>query len=142
MKALTLWRPWPELILRAGKDVENRSWATTYRGPLAIHAGKAFDASVAASRVPLDLHPRWEYPVLGADSPQGLVGVVDLIGVHYAGDDHCQHAPMPMCSRWAQPACWHWQLANPRLLARPIPCRGRQGLWYPPGEHLPALEAA
>jgi hypothetical protein len=43
--ALTLYRPWPALILRAGKDIENRSWPTQYRGPLLLHAGQRWDHS-------------------------------------------------------------------------------------------------
>ena len=39
MKALTIWQPWAWCIIHAGKDIENRSWATKSIGPLAIHAG-------------------------------------------------------------------------------------------------------
>jgi len=38
-KAITLFEPWASAIAFAGKDVENRTWRTHYRGPLAIHAG-------------------------------------------------------------------------------------------------------
>lgn len=48
MKTITLWQPWASLIWVAGhpdpevsklgKHIETRSWATKYRGPLAIHA--------------------------------------------------------------------------------------------------------
>lgn len=39
MKALTLWQPWATLIAIGAKQYETRSWGTSYRGPLAIHAG-------------------------------------------------------------------------------------------------------
>ena len=39
MKAITIWQPWAELIARGVKLVENRTWRTHYRGPVAIHAG-------------------------------------------------------------------------------------------------------
>ncbi len=38
MKAITLWQPWASLIAIGAKKIETRSWATKYRGPLAIHA--------------------------------------------------------------------------------------------------------
>ncbi len=38
MKALTLWQPWASLIAIGAKSIETRSWATPYRGRLAIHA--------------------------------------------------------------------------------------------------------
>lgn len=42
MKALSVKQPWAWAIFH-GKDVENRSWATNYRGSLLIHASKTFD---------------------------------------------------------------------------------------------------
>lgn len=39
MKALTISQPFAELIACGEKWVENRTWGTAYRGPLAIHAG-------------------------------------------------------------------------------------------------------
>lgn len=43
-KGLTFVQPWASAIAFAGKDIENRSWRTHYRGPLAIHAGGSFFA--------------------------------------------------------------------------------------------------
>ncbi|MFG2794304.1 hypothetical protein [Streptomyces sp. NPDC048419] len=39
VRALTLWQPWASCIVYATKRVENRRWATDYRGWLLIHAG-------------------------------------------------------------------------------------------------------
>lgn len=38
MKAITIKHPWASLISLGMKSIETRSWATKYRGPLAIHA--------------------------------------------------------------------------------------------------------
>lgn len=40
MKALSIRQPWAWLILNAGKDVENRDWKTSLRGPVLLHASK------------------------------------------------------------------------------------------------------
>jgi len=40
MKAISIRQPWASLILVAGKDIENRTWSTRYRGPVLIHASK------------------------------------------------------------------------------------------------------
>lgn len=40
MKALTVRQPWAWLLSHGGKDIENRDWPTSFRGPLAIHAAK------------------------------------------------------------------------------------------------------
>ncbi len=37
-RALSIRQPWAWAILNAGKDIENRSWRTLYRGPICIHA--------------------------------------------------------------------------------------------------------
>lgn len=38
MKAITIWQPWASLIACGAKQYETRSWATSYRGLIAIHA--------------------------------------------------------------------------------------------------------
>jgi hypothetical protein len=40
MKAITLHQPWATLVAIEQKKIETRSWPTSYRGPLAIHAAK------------------------------------------------------------------------------------------------------
>ena len=42
MKALTIWQPWASLIAGGAKQYETRSWATQYRGPIAIHAAARY----------------------------------------------------------------------------------------------------
>lgn len=39
-KALSIRQPWAWAIINAGKDIENRSWPTKFRGPVCIHAAK------------------------------------------------------------------------------------------------------
>lgn len=43
MKAISIRQPWAWLIVAGHKDVENRTWATDYRGPILIHAAKTID---------------------------------------------------------------------------------------------------
>lgn len=40
MKAISIRQPWAHLIIHGGKEIENRSWNTKYRGPILIHAAK------------------------------------------------------------------------------------------------------
>ena len=44
MKALTLYQPYASLIAVGAKTIETRSWGTSYRGGLLIHAGKKCDS--------------------------------------------------------------------------------------------------
>lgn len=38
MKVLSIRQPWAAAIIHAGKDIENRVWATNVRGPILVHA--------------------------------------------------------------------------------------------------------
>ncbi len=40
MRCLSVTQPWASLIAAGIKTIETRSWYTSYRGPLAIHATK------------------------------------------------------------------------------------------------------
>ena len=42
--AISIRQPWAWLIIHAGKDVENRTWATRFRGRVLIHASKEMTA--------------------------------------------------------------------------------------------------
>lgn len=102
MKALTLYQPWASLIALGVKTIETRSWATSYRGPLAIHAGKLRLHLTAHEGDPGNCHGRalaaatWRKSSLNAGPstlPLGAVvatcELVDClpIGVAYEGDD-------------------------------------------------------
>ena len=53
MKAITIWQPWAEFIAAGVKHNETRSWATKYRGPIAIHAAvKPIRQPAGGSRSP------------------------------------------------------------------------------------------
>lgn len=43
MRALSIRQPWAWLIIHGGKDIENRTWKTTLRERIYVHAGKAID---------------------------------------------------------------------------------------------------
>ncbi|HEY7062646.1 MAG TPA: ASCH domain-containing protein [Chloroflexota bacterium] len=48
MKAITLHQPYATLIAIGAKRIETRSWRTHNRGPLAIHAARAWTADARA----------------------------------------------------------------------------------------------
>lgn len=45
MKALSIRQPWAWLIVHGGKDIENRSWHTKYRGRFLVHAAKGMTSN-------------------------------------------------------------------------------------------------
>ncbi len=43
MKALSIRQPWAWLIVHGYKDIENRTWKTSFRGHFLVQAGLKFD---------------------------------------------------------------------------------------------------
>lgn len=140
MKALTVQQPWAWAIIHGGKDVENRTQAWTYRGPLAIHAGKRWSERGEQSPLMPEIHPWFAAVHFGA-----IIGVVDLVDAHVAEPQCCE-------SPWAETSyaehggrtrrdIVHLVHENPRPLAEPIRCKGRLGLWTPQAEVLEQLQA-
>ena len=112
MKAITVRQPYAWAILSAGKDVENRSWRTHYRGPLLIHAGSGYERDPWL--------PRGIVAPSKADLPFGaILGIVDLVDVVERSR-----------SRWFVGE-YGFVLRRPRLLSSPIYCPGRLSLWTP-----------
>lgn len=117
--ALTVQPPWSTLIAEGVKPVENRSWPTTHRAQLLIHAGKT-----------LDWDALWGPHVRDALAGRGLktlpsgaiVALVTLTGCHEAA--YC-------CPPWGMSIGWHWTMANVQALADPVPAIGQLGLWRP-----------
>jgi len=130
MKALTICQPYAHLIAIGAKRVENRTWATGYRGPLAIHAGQ--------SRSWLSDGDEQRYPDMAWGA---VVAVADLAACYPI--DMILDGRLPEQHEWVAqhphthgPECW--VLDNIRRLPAPIPCFGHQGLWRLP----PHVEAA
>lgn len=128
MKAITVMQPWAWCIAAGYKMVENRTWVTSYRGPLGIHAGKTVDtASVAMVKnmlVELGVVPDLDTPVPDPHlkATGAVVAVVDLVGI-------CEDSARCYCGPWAAIGQNHWKLDNIRALAEPVPARGSQDLW-------------
>jgi ASCH domain len=136
MRALTVKQPWAWAIAWGGKDIENRSRPTSYRGPLAIHAGATWDPlwDQVTTNNPQMLRPACDTP--GEDAyPRGaIIAVAELSDVCSAATGR---TPRPcQCGRWAQRGQCHWHLTNVRALRQPVPCRGALGLWTPPDDVL------
>jgi len=120
MKALSVIMPWPWLIMKFGKDVENRTCRTDYRGTILIHASKKpspYTADILIESLGNTAFEKenWKeiYKLCGCII--GSVEIVDCVKNYK--------------SKWAEPDMWHWVLKNPILLKEPIPARGSLGLW-------------
>ena len=82
MIALSIRQPWAWLIVHAGKDIENRTWPTRFRGRVLVHASKGMThAEYEAACDHLWLHggPAIEPPDFHALERGGIVGSVELV---------------------------------------------------------------
>jgi len=57
MKAISLWQPYGTLIAIEAKHYETRSWSTSYRGPILIHAAKNNNGCLALESAIYRLRP-------------------------------------------------------------------------------------
>jgi hypothetical protein len=135
IKALTLHQPWASLVALGVKTLETRSWWTAYRGPLAIHAAKAFGVSNQA----LCHQEPFKVALLAggfeqvSDLPLGaVVALADLKSCKEMTKEWLAYTNLSDQER----AFGHyalgryaWHLVNVQPVNPPIPARGAQGLW-------------
>lgn len=137
MKTITLWQPWATLVMLRLKGFETRSWPTKYRGPLAIHAGKRVDQE-ACEREPIRSELA-KYGFTADNLPTGAVlGAVVLTDCLRSMDTWTDgyilengvyvYSPEYEYGDFT-PGRYAWELREAREFPRPIPAKGKQGLW-------------
>lgn len=156
MKAITIWQPWASLLACGAKGYETRSWATSYRGPIAIHAAAIKIPQVLKKCFPMSewtYHPDHDAKKLFLDTltkafedyapigdileyleelPTGVViATADLVECHsifHRSGIRCTVSQQEiMLGNW-DAGRYAWEFANMKTIA-PIPVSGRQGLW-------------
>ena len=115
-RCLSVRQPSAWAICAGTKKIENRTWDTPFRGTIAIHASSsATELNDIFKRFNKQLAP----PALITRS--AIIGVADLVDV----------APLSPSveGEWSAigPVCW--SLENPRILAEPIPMKGKLNLF-------------
>jgi len=118
MKALSIRQPWVHAILNSGKDVENRSWQSSFRGWIALHSCAK--------------------PSRDARFPRGIL-IPDLDTLDYSAicgvaklADMATKSRSKWFGRTREYVNYGWVLANVIPLKTPIPCKGSLGLWNVP----------
>jgi hypothetical protein len=142
MKALSLTQPWATLVSIGAKRIETRSWHTTYRGPLAIHAAKGFprEARGYCDDQPFLMAlcgffgPEFE----PAQLPTGaIVGITSVKGCVKMSREWIASIAEPERSFGLyEPGRYGWLLGPVEWLVEPVPVKGSLGLW----EYIPAYK--
>ena len=113
-KAISIRQPWCQHILYDGKDVENRTWPTRYRGPVLIHASKGIDAEDRETVREFEM-PRG-----------GIVGIMTITGCVTDLDSEWFFGPYGFLIRDARPLPF-------------VPCRGMLGFFDVPADAMAEL---
>lgn len=132
MKTITIKQPRAQLIVEGIKDIENRTWPTSYRGRVLIHAGAKWDDN-HRNMSKLFTPEQWEY--LSKENQTLMVGgilpVSAVIGSVEIVDCVINHP-----SIWAEKTTqmsprntYNWVLANAIKFPEPIPAKGKQSFW-------------
>jgi len=126
MKTLSVKNPWGDLLVRGIKDVENRTWKTSYRGRLLIHAPQAIDQNYRNMSL-LFTPEQWDslsvkdqrLMFTGIFTCSAIIGEVELV-------DCVKDSK----SVWASPDSYHWIVKNAVMYKEPIlNVKGKLSLW-------------
>jgi hypothetical protein len=135
IKALSLWQPWASLIALGLKHYETRSWSTSYRGLLAIHAAKrpVKPSEVEGTDIEAALLRKGEhYDRLPLGAVLCIVRLTDVVPVEQvialaATDYRVKNEELHYGNYAPGRYAWHMDLI--RVAPEPVPARGAQGLW-------------
>ncbi|RXZ84609.1 ASCH domain-containing protein [Paenibacillaceae bacterium] len=137
MKAITIHQPHATLAALGLKGFETRSWATKYRGPLAIHAGKQIDRE-ACEREPIK-SALAEYGYTADNLPTGaIIATAELSDCLKSIDTWTDgyelegrrlvYSPEYEFGDFT-PGRYAWELTDVQQLPDTIPAKGQQRIW-------------
>ena len=156
MKVLSILQPWASLIVLGHKKIETRSWNTKYRGEIYIHASSKHPTPDFWTKEPY-LTPFVKHGLIKCETVSGgiekiiayhsfmptgvIVGKVNLIETFkftYPLPD--EYRPMCDADGWEltekeiafgdySPGRYGWLLSNPVIFDKPIPAKGKLGIW-------------
>lgn len=151
MKALTLTQPWATLVAIGAKRIETRSWATSYRGPLAIHAGKGLGpvGGMAGLIHQYSFSPFWDVLLSNGYPPEkmprgAVIATCRLVGCPPTPTTHPKIQtgwtdeetgeqwdldPQERAFGDYSPGRFAWLLSDIKMLPEPIPAKGALSLW-------------
>lgn len=136
MKALSLWQPWATLWLLDLKKNETRSWATRYRGRLAVHAAQNTRGGRMIFQALKYRGLLKEFDRI-TDMPRGgIIGTVDLKGCVEMTSHNMPLDETELLLGNYEIGRFMWLKENPKSFKKIIPLRGRQGLFNIPDETL------
>lgn len=139
-KAITVRQPWATLIAAGRKRIETRSWRTSYRGEIYIHAGKKDPLFGISSMT----DEAWERALIALGQyeafdrferfPTGaVIGRADLVNCLRIDELTASLIKEQHPDEYAfgdfTPGRYAWVMENAAAFERPVLMPGKQGLW-------------
>lgn len=140
MKTLSIKEPHATLLLTPYKTIETRSWPTSYRGPILLHASKfipSYRSDPAMWDRVLKLYDKEESrtgsrPKFRNGHIYAKAVLVDCIEMTEENIKALSQDEID--AGYYAPGRYMWILSNIEALPEPIKCRGHLGLWEYKGE--------
>ena len=121
MKALTIKQPWATLIVEGLKKYEFRSWKTSYRGKVLIHAGQGIDKEALKRFEHLNL----EYP---SKRIIGEVTIEDCLPLNKELNERITNENKLVYGTKDRKG-YAWKLTNAKKIQSDKEVKGQLGLW-------------
>ena len=122
MKVITLKQPWATLVAEGLKKYEFRSWQTSYRGEILIHAGKAVDKEYIKKFEHLNL----KYPksrIIAKATIEDCIKLNSEINKNIIGENELIYGHNPAREGFA------WKLGNIEKINIEKEINGKLGIW-------------
>ena len=118
IRALTIVQPWAQCITDFGKNVENRSWNTHFRGYFAIHASQKKEPARFEN-----CRHSYKVKLTPDEVPYGaIIGFAELVDVVN------KKTLKPHTKKWFEGE-HGFELANTIRLKKPVKVRGALNFW-------------
>lgn len=132
MKTISIKQPWAYLIFN-GKDIENRTWPTHFRGRVLIHVSAINSKNwvEAVKAIP----GAWDKISIKQKDYSysaiiGSVEIVDCVVCHPSIWAEKREGRLNSAKQWIEKPIYNWVLANPVLFAKPITnVKGKLSFW-------------
>lgn len=139
MKAITIKQPYATLLALGHKQYETRSWATTYRGDFAIHAGKTMDRKAFEDAEIVELLKAAGYQEI-KELPLGAVIATCTLVNCMKVTENASHQGYAMTEKTRidgipyklgdfSEGRYAWVFENMQILTKPILMSGRLSIW-------------
>jgi len=131
MKVLSFLQPWASLTVMGLKKLETRSWSTSHRGELLIHASMGRSGAVLVKEPPFSKYITdfSKLPFGAIIGKAVLTNVIKVELLHLPGEAINRLSLEERAFGDYSNGRFVWVLEDPEIFSQPIAVKGTLGLW-------------